>query len=125
MAWRPMAQDSFNAANELIQTERWRSVLSRAYFAAYARSVAALTDAGVRMPARGNPSHAGLPDLIRRHLGKLSPARRESTAHAVAALYRYRLTSDYAPTIECGADDCRIELGYLSRVFRQLKREYP
>lgn len=108
-----------------MQTERWRSVLSRAYFAVYARSVAALTKAGVQMPARGNPSHAGLPDLIRRHLGKLSPAHRESMANAVAALYRYRLTSDYAPTINCGADDCRIAFGYLSQVFRELKREYP
>lgn len=125
MTWRPMAQDSFNAANELMETARWRSVLSRAYFAAYARSVAALVEAGVRMPARGNPSHAGLPDMIRSHLGKLSSAHRESMAAAVAALYRYRLASDYAPTITCDGSDCRIAFGYLSQVFRELKREYP
>jgi len=122
--WRTMAQDSFDAASELMETERWRSLLSRAYYAAYARCVHVLQTEGIRMPARGNPAHGRLPELVGTHMTRFSDVRRFGLVHAIEELYRYRLIADYLPSVRCGREDARMALGLTSQVFREMKREY-
>lgn len=119
--WQDLGQDCFNAAGELRRHGRWRSAISRAYYAAYSRIVQGLIARGVTMPARGNPSHVSLPSLVVIHLVDLSHARRSSLAAAVRRLYRLRLAADYQPATDVGEPDWRFALGLMAQVFRDMK----
>jgi len=119
--WEVVASESFSAVSSLVGTEYRRTALSRAYYASYAKVVAALLDNGVTMPARGNPSHQSLPGLILTHLTRLSQGRRNSLSAVVMTLYRLRIVADYQPALVVGADDVRIGTGLMRQVFRDAK----
>ena len=106
--WWQMAEDNFGAAGELCRGQRFRSSISRAYYASYSALVSTLLDQNVSMPARGNPSHASLPTLVLDHVRSISHGRRGNLIGVLSVLYRLRIAADYQPLVQVTADDARI-----------------
>src|SRR5687767_1394937 len=116
--WYDVASDARKAANELVRT-RFRSCLSRAYYAAYSKVTHLLTERGVPMPpGREGPNHPGhLPTgaagdtgirrMILERLTDLDPAKRRALSELIGEPYTLRLYGDYRPSQEVGAADAR------------------
>ncbi|NOT01519.1 MAG: hypothetical protein HOP29_12930 [Phycisphaerales bacterium] len=130
-AWRDMAQDNCATAGALygipgrhdVDREHLRSVVSRAYYAAYAMIHARLLESGVTPPSRGNFSHAKLPVVLYHSLeGDLGGAIAATLWHVVDTLYKLRLVADYDPLAVVDDGDARMCLAHKSRVFKELKR---
>ena len=121
--WDDMAQESRTAAAELSTRERWRSSVSRAYYAIYAKATAMLNSAGVNMPAgRSNPSHRRLPVMIGNNLTAIDNPRRWRLADLVQQLYNLRIIADYEPNMAIEEDEARIALSLMSQAFRCLEK---
>jgi uncharacterized protein (UPF0332 family) len=119
--WDAIATESFRTVSLLLRREHHRSTVSRAYFAAYAKLVAALIHNKVTMPARGNPSHSKMPALVLNHLTRLSQVRRNNLCGVLITLYRLRVAADYQPLVNVGPEDVRIGTGLMGQVFRDAK----
>ncbi|MCA9450171.1 MAG: HEPN domain-containing protein, partial [Candidatus Omnitrophica bacterium] len=60
--WLDLARDSRQAANVMVQHGRYRSAISRSYYAVYSRVTYELISSGVKMPAsKEGPTHSKLP----------------------------------------------------------------
>ena len=97
--WATAGEDALSAARVCAANERWRSVVSRSYYAAYSFAASVLAKEGVAFrDDRVGPEHEPLPDLIRDHLGKRfgRPTLRELRI-TIAALYSARIAADYRP----------------------------
>lgn len=128
MNWREVAQDSRNAANELVRT-RYRSWLSRAYYAAYAKVTDLLIQKGVPMfdgregpdhPGHlptGEAKHKGIRQLIVEKLDQWDLPKRRALSELVGELYTLRLFADYRPSQEVGAGDAREAVSMMTTVF--------
>ncbi len=126
--WYDIANDSRKAANELVQT-RYRSCLSRAYYAAYAKVTHLLVEKGVPMPGgrEGPPHpghlpsglaiHRGIRQLIVVHLTDLDTGKRRALSELIGELYTLRLYGDYRPSQEVGAADAREAVSMMNTVF--------
>src|SRR4051812_12372265 len=96
--WHEVARDCRNAANETVKT-RFRSCLSRAYYAAYSKVAHDLVERGVPMPpGREGPNHPGhLPtgesgskgirQMILERLTHMDIEKRRALSELVGALY--------------------------------------
>jgi uncharacterized protein (UPF0332 family) len=96
--WREMSLDNFEAAKELLASGRWRSSVSRSYYAAYCAITEDLDRRNVSF-AHGwnNPGHEQLLLLIRHNLILPENSRRQLRR----ALHRLRIAredADYRPT---------------------------
>jgi uncharacterized protein (UPF0332 family) len=119
--WTTVATDNYRAASTLADARNWRSAVSRAYFAAYARASAALVEAKVTMPpTREGPSHRGLPSLINRTLGRLGGGRWRLIG-LVHGLYNLRVAADYRPSVSVESGDARQALRMMADVFQLTK----
>jgi len=117
--WQSMAQDNYVAAGVLLRAGRWRSAVSRAYYAAYARAVAALKRRNVAMPrTREGPSHKRLPFLVAQHLMELSASIRWRLFSRISRLYTMRLNADYYASVPVVGRDARSAMGMLKDVFQ-------
>jgi uncharacterized protein (UPF0332 family) len=117
--WNMVAMDNYEATALLIEEGRWRSAVSRAYYAVYARISAALARLGVQMPAgREGPSHTRLPDLVVDQLKRLSKSLRWRVAGMVRGLYNRRLSADYRPSVRIGNAQARGAANAMTEVFR-------
>lgn len=98
--WEDVGVDSFRAAVELFDAggSRYRSAVSRFYYAAFALLTHELSRRGGAPfhAGRETPSHAELPRLIEAHLIQFGEERRANLARTVAELYRDRLDADYS-----------------------------
>jgi uncharacterized protein (UPF0332 family) len=114
--WRDLAKDNRTAANELFTVKRYRSCVSRAYYAAYAEITHALLQANVTMPAgRGNPRHGALATNVEGHLTRV-PLRWRLSA-AIRRLYRLRIVADYVPGLALQESEARIAMGLMNEAF--------
>lgn len=133
-AWRQMARDSFSATNRLLGQDRpgvarapthdgqhWRSAISRAYYAVYARVVAGLLVCGVTMPAKGSPSHVSLPGLVLNNMTTLQRGSRARLSSAIDTLYKLRIAADYQPRAAVDQSGALESAGLMAGVFRVLK----
>ena len=100
--WSDLARDSLQAANEWLSTSRYRSCVSRAYYAAYAAVTSELTCvkgiAETFYYESNNPSHSqviGLLDQLKQR-GYSDPQIRH-LKQAVRVLRRRREEAVYAP----------------------------
>src|SRR5688572_22380401 len=126
--WYELAQDSRRAANEMVET-RFRSCLSRAYYAAYSKVTHALSAApGLTFPPdREGPSHpgelgtGGIRRLIETSMPGMSQERRVKLSELVGSLYTLRLYADYRPSIERCERRARGSLNDEDRVRRLLR----
>ena len=126
--WYDVARDSRKAASEMVGA-RYRSCLSRAYYAAYSQVTHQLLDKGVTMPAgREGPNHPGyLPSgaaarngirqMIVTQLTEMAIPKRRALSELIGALYTLRLYADYRPSIEIEAADAREAISMMNTVF--------
>lgn len=126
--WYDVATDSRKAANELVRT-RYRSCLSRAYYAAYAKVTHLLVQKGVPMPhAREGPphrghlptgqaQHKGIRQLIVEKLTELDVAKRRALSELIGELYTLRLYADYRPAQQIDAPEAREAVSMMNTVF--------
>jgi hypothetical protein len=126
--WYDVASDSRKAANELVRT-RFRSCLSRAYYAAYSKVTHLLFEQGVPMPVgREGPNHPGhlltgqaasngIRRMILERLTDLDPDKRRALSELIGELYTLRLYGDYRPSQEVGAADAREAVSMMTTVF--------
>lgn len=96
-AWRQISLDSYRAAKLLQEQKRWRSSVSRSYYAAYC-SVAGELEGKAHYPhGIKNPPHESLPDLVMTYLTTMSFAKRRQLASTLVRLFRDRVDADYRP----------------------------
>jgi len=94
--WRDIAQDNFRAAHGLYDLKRYRSSVSRFYYAAFSLLTYELVRAGVVFRlGRRTPAHAELAELITENLTQFTETRRTAIALLTLRLYRSRLDADY------------------------------
>jgi uncharacterized protein (UPF0332 family) len=92
-----MSVDALEAARTLLAQRRWRSSVSRSYYAAYCALSGELARRGASFPhGWNNPAHEQLPALIRNNLALLIATRRLLN-RAVRRLRVARENADYRP----------------------------
>lgn len=119
--WKTVAADNYAAASELVTRRRWRSAVSRAYYAVFALVSESLKRKRVPMPKDWEgPSHAKLAALICGHLTQLGDMRWR-VFHRVKALYALRLDADYRPSLPTENGHARKAIALMADVFHLLK----
>jgi len=122
--WRAVANDSYGAASELAVSRRWRSAISRAYYAAYSLVCGHLREIGLAMPGtREGAAHARLPELVEGNLTVLRVQDRCRVASRLRALYAMRIAADYWPSSAFGEAEVMTALYLMGDVFRWLKEK--
>lgn len=115
-----MSRDNRAAARELLVAERFRSSISRSYYAAYC----AVTDALVGRVTFGyggnNPTHGELPNLIVSNLSGVSMDARYKIRKSMRVLLAMRAEADYVPSVSLSATETRNALREAGRVLRLL-----
>ena len=76
---------------------RWRSIVSRSYYAAYSAVAGALEGRAKHPHGLKNPPHEDVPSLVRNYLTMLTVAQRRRIASTMVRLYASRLDADYRP----------------------------
>ena len=99
--WRDIAVDNFASAVLLFERKRYRSAVSRFYYAVFAGFTHELTTHGPTPPfgaGRQTPAHSELRDkeYIASNFPRMSLARRANFLKTVTDLYRDRISADYA-----------------------------
>jgi uncharacterized protein (UPF0332 family) len=118
MNWSTMARDNLVAAKSLLADARWRSAVSRAYYAAYSVVTGRLEGRASFPHGRQNPRHDNLPKLILNYLSDVHLADRRKVKTAAFRLYRKRIAADYRPHEEIGAEEARVAVRDASFVLR-------
>lgn len=98
--WARAGDDALAAAQSCSTDGRWRSAVSRSYYAAYSFTASVLTkqERIAFRDDRVGPDHGPLVDLVRDHLLKvLGPSAISDLRTQLRALYAARLTADYMP----------------------------
>jgi uncharacterized protein (UPF0332 family) len=126
--WYDVATDSRKAANELVRS-RYRSCLSRAYYAAYAKVTHLLVQKGEAMPdgregpphpghlPTGEAKHKGIRQLIMEKLTEIDVAKRRALSELIGELYTLRLYGDYRPSQQIDAVEAREAVSMMNTVF--------
>jgi uncharacterized protein (UPF0332 family) len=121
--WLELARDARKAASRLVMEERFRSCVSRAYYAAYSKATYELVaDAGLTMPAgREGPTHGTGRGSIRRMIESsmphMDPAKRVKLSELIGRLYTLRIDADYHPSVEVEGADAREALSIMKTIF--------
>lgn len=119
--WRQMGLDSLLAAKQLLDAARYRSAVSRAYYAAYAAATAELAGIkAVTFPNANNPRHAALPRLLADHLPppRFDERLRRDLKREMENLRKAREHADYVPTVSVGKQEATRAVKSASRVFQ-------
>jgi len=122
-SWNELSKDSLSAAQELLQKNRYRSCVSRAYYAVYAAVTWRLLLKGHDQfgDNRANPSHEiALTMLQHNLLSQSSPAVSKKVTHAARNVRRGRLIADYEPGLTIELRDARDSLRDACFVINQL-----
>jgi uncharacterized protein (UPF0332 family) len=118
MTWREMSRESLVAAKSLSQDARWRSAVSRAYYAAYSAVAGALDGLARYSGGRFGPSHDRLPQLVMTYLTDLRFHERAKVVKAARRLYRQRIAADYEPPRQVALEEARIAIQDASFILR-------
>ena len=123
-SWFELASDARKAASRLV-SDHYRSCLSRAYYAAYAKVTHALAAApGVTFPPnREGPNHpgetgtGGIRRLVETGMPNLNQAQRLKLSELIGRLYTLRIFADYRPSVEVDARDAREAISIITTIF--------
>ena len=95
--WRQLSEDSLQAAETLLQDGRYRSCVSRAYYAAYCAATHEIVQKLTTFSyGRNNPSHELLPTYIQNNL-TISRTKKDAVDTYIRLLRFYREDADYRP----------------------------
>ena len=93
--WQEIGIENFQAGRELLDGGRYRSSVSRFYYAAFCVLTHELSLVGVDFGGdQETPNHKALPKLIRQHL-TLSVGQKAEVVATVRRLYSARISADY------------------------------
>ncbi len=122
--WLESARDARASANELMELGRFRSCMSRAYYAAYSKVTHELVTAGLTMPPdREGPNHpgktgrAGIRRLIETAIPNMRQEKREKLSELVGRLYTLRIDADYKPSVTVESRDAREAISLMKTIF--------
>jgi hypothetical protein len=121
MTWSEIARENLVVAKLLSQDSRWRSAVSRSYYAAYASVANALNGLAEYPENRFGPSHDTLPSLVMTYLTGIPYQQRRKVAEAARQLYRYRVAADYEPPTTVDASFARLALQNASFILRSVE----
>jgi uncharacterized protein (UPF0332 family) len=121
MTWQEIARENLVAAKSLSQDARWRSSVSRAYYAAYAAVAGALEGLAQFPEGRHGPSHDRLPQLVMTYLTVFKVYERRKLSVAARRLYRQRIAADYEPPMRVELEEARIALRDASFIVRSIE----
>ena len=94
-AWQEIGIDNFQAGRKLLDGRRYRSSVSRFYYAAFCILTHELSLVGVDFGEdQETPNHKALPKLIRQHL-TLSTRQNVNIIATIRRLYSARISADY------------------------------
>ena len=106
--WRDISIDNELAAKHLLRAGRFRSAVSRAYYALYAAVAGELKVQGLVFGGgRDNPAHADLPTLLESNVAGFAQWERRDLKAAARLLYERRLDADYRESTPVGARTAR------------------
>lgn len=123
-SWFDLAADARKAANRLV-SDNYRSCLSRAYYAAYAKVTFDLSGvAGVNFPVGDEgPKHpgrtgtGGIRRLIEGNLISLDTPRRVKLSELMGRLYVMRCAADYRLSINVDSRNAREAISIMNTIF--------
>ena len=120
--WQEIAVENFQSARELMAVKRYRSSVSRFYYAAFSIVTEKLSEQGIAFGEQETPNHKALPKLIKLHLPLESRAKSDCVS-ITRRLYAARIAADYRlqTTNEAVAREARRDAALL---FRYLEVEY-
>jgi uncharacterized protein (UPF0332 family) len=93
--WIDIGLDSFHAAGALFRAGRWRSCISRYYYATFSVVSDALRKNGYVRAGYETPAHREVPRLIDQHLTSFYPKQRRAMKAAIRRMYGARLIAEY------------------------------
>jgi Uncharacterized conserved protein related to C-terminal domain of eukaryotic chaperone, SACSIN len=96
--WQEMSIDCRDAAKDLLAANRYRSSISRSYYAAYCAVTGALEGVVDFAHAGNNPAHEVLANLILNNLYDTPERTRRDLRQAVSRLWKVRVEADYIPS---------------------------
>ncbi len=95
--WRQLSDDSLLAAEILLQDGKYRSCVSRAYYAAYCAATHEIVQRLTTFShGWNNPTHELVPKYIRDNL-PIAPAKKNAVITSITLLRYYRVDADYRP----------------------------
>ena len=95
--WRQLSENSLQAAETLLQDGKYRSCVSRAYYAAYCAATHEIVQKLTTFSyGRNNPSHELLPTYIQNNL-TISRTKKDAVDTYIRLLRLYREDADYRP----------------------------
>ncbi len=95
--WRQLSEDSLLAAEALLQEGKYRSCVSRAYYAAYCAATHEIVQKLTTFSnGWNNPTHELVPTYIRSNL-TITQAKKEAIIPSIILLRYYRVDADYRP----------------------------
>ena len=107
MKWDDIGRDCLFAGRALRVSGRWRSSISRCYYAVFSIVVGKL-EGRVRLPKnRLTPRHEEQAHLILKRMTELYPKDRRRLANIVTRLRKARISADYNRSKPVDADDAR------------------
>jgi uncharacterized protein (UPF0332 family) len=121
MTWKQIADDNLIAAKSLQSDGRWRSSVSRSYYAAYAEVTSELVGRTSFPDDRQGPSHHALPKLIMTYLAMIGFRDRKSVAATAHRLYMARIDADYIASAEVEQRSARSAVQDASFVLRTVR----
>ena len=103
--WSAMSRDALDSALLLRDAEKFRSSVSRAYYAAYCAVTGELSRRRVTFPhGWNNPAHDQLPEFVLNNLALPQYAKYEINK-ALRRLRQTREDADYRPRVGIAEDD--------------------
>jgi uncharacterized protein (UPF0332 family) len=120
MKWSEISRENLIAPKSLSQDARWRSAVSRAYYAAYAAVAGALEGLAQYPKGRFGPAHDQLPKLIMTYLTELEFFERARVVKLARRLYRQRIAADYEPPQRVDLEEARIAVQDASAITRSI-----
>jgi len=119
--WNEISCDNLFAAGEMLRRGRFRSTISRAYYAAFSAATSLLVARGFQfVDGRDAPGHEQLPDLLMNNVGQLSVTRRRRAKRSLRSLYRARIEADYRLNVTIDRQMARDAVHEASSVLREL-----
>ena len=95
VTWAEIGLDNLVAGRELYRSGRYRSSVSRFYYAAFHVVTDALEGKFDTETGQETPNHKGLPKAIRLNLTQLTPPQRAEVGSLMNRLYAARIDADY------------------------------